>query len=136
MPAPRTKQGRAGATPRRRIHHGQAQPGRRFTRSAPATPRGRLPRRRRQPDPSRVERLVGLVRNALPGGGSATKRKRRGAAKPGRRGRKPALLGLMGAGAAGAAMAAKRRKASGAHQAAETVPQPEPRTAPDSSSAD
>ena len=83
---------------------------------------------------------MGLVRGALPGGGSRTKRK--GSAIPvvggllggmkgasADRGRKPALLGLLGAGAAGAALAAKRRKSSDSRQATETRPVPETRTA-------
>jgi hypothetical protein len=139
MASARTQHRRAATLQTGRVHR-QAQPGRRFTRSAPASTRGRLPRRRRQPETGRAEKLLELVRGALPGGGSRAKGK--GSAIPvvggllgGRRGlsagrgRKSALLGLLGAGAAGAAVAAKRRKSSDSGRPSEPDPLPEPRTA-------
>ncbi|MBA3263987.1 MAG: hypothetical protein H0T69_16265 [Thermoleophilaceae bacterium] len=97
-----------------------------------------MPRRRQKPEQNRAEKLMGLVRGALPGGESRAKGKgsaipvvggllggKKGASAD--RGRKPALLGLLGAGAAGAALAAKRRKSSDSRQASET-PVPEPQT--------
>jgi hypothetical protein len=115
----RTQQRRATAP--QRGAQGRAQPGRRFTRSAPAPARGRLPRRRRAPEPGRAEKLMRLVRGVLPGGAGPVKRK-------GGRRSKPALLGVAGAGAAGMAVAARRRKRGRAGAPAETQPQPEPRT--------
>jgi hypothetical protein len=139
MASARTQQRRATTPQRGRVQR-PAQPGRRFTRSAPASGRSGMPGRRRQPEQSRAEKVIGLVRGALPGGGSRTKKK--GSAIPvvggllggmkGRRagGRKPALLGLLGAGAAGAAVAAKRRKGSDSRRATtETRPVPETQTA-------
>lgn len=138
MASARTQHRRA--TPQRRRVHRQAPPGRRFMRSAPASTRGGLPGRRRQPEQGRAEKLMGFVRGALSGGGSRARGKgssipvvggllggKRGARAD--RGRKPALLGLLGAGAAGAALAAKRRKGADSGRASETQPVPEPRTA-------
>jgi hypothetical protein len=127
MASTRTHQRRATTSQTARVNR-QAQPGRRFTRS-----------RRRQPEPGGAEKLIGLVRGALPGGRSPAKGKagaipvvggllggkKRASAG---RGRKPALLGLLGAGAAGAAMAAKRRKGSDSGRANEIQPAPEPNT--------
>jgi hypothetical protein len=93
-------------------------------RGAPAPARGRLPLRRRQPEPSRGEKLMRLVRGILPG--TAKAGKRQGGRHPRR-----ALVGVAGAGAAGmAAVAARRRKRGSASPTADTEPQPEPRTAP------
>jgi hypothetical protein len=139
MASARTQQRRATTPQRGRVQR-PAQPGRRFTRSAPASGRSGMPGRRRQPEQSSAQKLIGLVRGALPGGGSSTKRKGRaipvvggllGGTKGARadRGRKPALLGLLGAGAAGAAVAAKRRKSSHSRQATESRPVPETQTA-------
>ena len=138
MASTRTQR-RQAATPRRGRPVRQAQPGRRFTRNAPASTRTAMQRRRRQPDQGRGEKLMSLVRGALPGG-SGTKRKGsaipvvggllggKSSARGGRR-RKPALLGVLGAGAAGAAVAAKRRKGSATRRATETHPVPESPTA-------
>jgi hypothetical protein len=139
MPSARTQHRNATTSHRGRAHR-QAQSGRRFTRSAPPSTRGGLPGRRRQPEPGRAEKLLGLIAGALPGGGRRSKG--RGSAVPvvgrflggkkragGGRGRRPALLGLLGAGAAGAAVAAKRRKGDGSMRPSETQPAPEPHTA-------
>jgi hypothetical protein len=100
-----------------------SKPRRRFVRSAPAPTRGRLPRRRREPEPGRAEKLMRLVRSVLPAGGGTAKRK-------GGRPPKAALLGVVGAGAAGLAVAARSRKRGVASAPAETQPQPEPQTTP------
>ena len=139
MASARTQHRRAASSQSGRVYR-QAQPRRRFTRSAPPSTRGGLPRRRRQPEPGRAEKLMGLIRGALPGGGSRAKGKgsaipvvggllggKKGASAD--RGRKPALLGLLGAGAAGAvALAGTRRKSSDSGRASETQPVGEPRT--------
>jgi hypothetical protein len=117
--AQRTQQ-RRPTIPQRSTHR-RAGAGGRFTRSAPTPARGRLPRRR-QPAPGRGQKLMGLVRGIMPGGGTASKRS--GGSRP-----KRALLGVAGAGVAGMAVAARRRKQG---QPAHTQPQPEPRTVPDS----
>lgn len=127
----------------------QPQTGRRFSRSPQAGPRGqrqavlvrryarsygrpsggqsasRFARgRRRQPQPSGMQKVMQGVKGVLPGGSSG---KRGGAGsipvvggllsslggKKGGGARKPAMLGLLGAGAAGAAVVAKRRRGSG-----------------------
>ncbi len=124
-------------TQQRRPHR-QAAPGRRFTRSGPAP--GRTSRGRRQPAPGPADKLIGLVRRALPGGDSGGKRTgssiplvggllggKHGASA--QRGRKPALVGLLGAGAAGAAVAAKRRRKSGSGPDTATHAAPDPHTA-------
>ena len=108
MPSIRTQQRRA-VVPRRGRPDRLAPPGRRFTRSGPAS--ARTPRGRRQAAPGAADKLIGLVRRALPGGDSRGKRTgspiplvggllgpRHGASA--QRGRKPALVGLLGADAA------------------------------------
>lgn len=106
----------------------QAQPPRRFARSAGQTesarrfgrasarPSGGAPRRhRRQTEQSGAQKLIQGIRGWLPGGGksSAKPGRRPGGSRGARRGRKPAMLGLLGAGAAGAAaVVAKRRHGS------------------------
>ena len=141
MASTRPQQRRPAASQRGRVHR-QAQPGGRFSRTAPPPARGRIPRRRPQPQPNRAEKLMQLVQGGLPGGGSS-RAKRSGGGIPlvggllgggksrGKSGRgKPALLGVLGAGAAGAAMAARRRKNSGSTVPVDTEPAPEPRTVP------
>ena len=137
----------------------QPQTGRRFSRSAQAGPRGKrqavLARRyarsygrpsggpsasrfargrRRQPQPSGMQKVMQGVKGVLPGGSSG---KRGGAGsipvvggllsslggKKSGGARKPAMLGLLGAGAAGAAVVAKRRKGS---SSGKTPAPPEP----------
>jgi hypothetical protein len=71
MPSARTQHRSATSSPRGRAHR-QAQSGRRFTRGTPPSTRGGLLRRRRQPEPGRAEKLLGLIGRALPGGGRET----------------------------------------------------------------
>ena len=139
MASPRIQDRRTAISQKGRVRR-QAQPGRRFTRTTPPSSRGGLPSRRRQPEPGRAEKLIGLLRGALPGGGSRAKSK--GSAIPvvggllggksgtsGSRGLKTGLLGILGTGAAGAALAAKRHKSSDSGRPSETMPVPEPRPA-------
>ena len=107
-----------GSAPKRRA---QQQPGRRFTRSGAGSGLSRLPRRRQQPQPGGAEKLMQLVRGALPGSGGKRGR--------GNRSRKPAGLGALGAaGAAGAALAARRHSRSASPHAGGTQSAPEPPT--------
>jgi hypothetical protein len=70
-----------------------------------------------------------MARGVLPGSGGTGKRKAG-------RSPKPALLGIVGAGAAGVAVAARRRRRGAKSTPADTMPQPEPQTAPPSPPAD
>jgi hypothetical protein len=110
---------------------GQPEPVRRFGRASARPGSGALRGRRGQPEQSGAQKLVEVVRGALPGGrekSSAKSGKRSsglggllsslgGKEQGGRRGRKSAMFGLLGAGAAGAAAVAKRRQGRRSSQA-------------------
>lgn len=106
---------------------GQAQAPRRLPQAASRTELGRRFSRRRQPEPSAAQKLMGRIQGMLPGGGKSAKRGRRSGGlmsglggllstsgtNKGRsagRGRRSAIFGLAGAGAAGAAAAAAKRR--------------------------
>jgi hypothetical protein len=144
---------RAGEAQTRRPFRNQQQtaPVRRFGRSPTRPTVGGIARkRRRQPQPGGLQKLVQRFRDALPGASSGKRERRSGSpiapvrdlftsiggkkgARTGR-GRKPAMLGLLGAGAAGAAVVAKRRRASAPAEtpatSTETISEPPPATTP------
>jgi hypothetical protein len=119
---------RAGEAQIRRPFRNQQQtaPVRRFRRSPTRPTAGGIARkRRRQPQPGGLQKLVQRFRDALPGASSGKRERRSGSpiapvrdlftsigGKKGAgtsRGRKPAMLHLLGAGAVGAAVAKRRR---------------------------